>query len=305
MRLVSLLLFLFETSQTQTDQGKNMTELTTVKTTIELDELHKNGKLNGLFNVPNHIYHEGPGISSTGLKDILDYSPAHFKYFQENRTTTKAMEDGTLIHTAILEPHLFEENVLVAPACDRRTTEGKKVWADFLAQSEGKTVVDASTYDSVCSLAKSVATNKLAAKLLKGQMSEVSVYWTDEETGVLCKARADHINDDLIIDLKSCQSAHSKSFQKTIEYHRYHLSAAYYLDGFAKFMPVKLFAWLAVEKTPPYGCRFFTAEDTLLHAGRLEYREALNIYAKCLAEDRWPAYEMKFENISLSSNYGA
>ena len=285
-----------------------MTDLNILKKVSSIDELNAlnaSKKLNGLFDVPNDLYHAGPGISSTGLKDILDYSPAHFKYFQENRTTTKAMEDGTLIHTAILEPHLFGENVLVAPACDRRTTEGKKIWADFLAASEGKTVVDSETYKTVCELTQSVKANKLAVKLLNGELSEVSVYWVDEETGVLCKARADHINDDLIIDLKTCQSAQSKAFQRSIEYHRYHLSAAYYLDGFAKFMPVKLFAWLAVEKTPPYGCRFFTAEDTLLHAGRLEYREALNTYAKCLAEDRWPAYEMKFENISLSSNYGA
>lgn len=282
-----------------------MTELRVVKTLAELQSLAEKKELIGLFDIPNDIYHAGPGISSTGLKDILDYSPAHFRYFQENRTTTKAMEDGTLIHTAILEPHLFGENVLVAPACDRRTTEGKRIWSDFLASSEGKTVVDSETYKTVCELTKSVKANKLAAKLLKGELSEVSVYWVDEETGVLCKARADHINDDLIIDLKTCQSAQSKAFQRSIEYMRYHLSAAYYLDGFAKFMPVKLFAWLAVEKTPPYGCRFFTAESDLLHTGRQEYREALNIYAKCLAENHWPAYEMKFQNISLSSNYGA
>ncbi len=278
--------------------------LNQVKSIEELNALNASGKLLGLFNIPNDLYHAGPGISSSGLKKILE-SPAHFKHYLENRTTTKAMEDGTLIHTAVLEPQVFGETVVVAPACDRRTTEGKRVWNEFQLMSAGKTVVDSETYLTVCEITKAVKANKLAYKLLKGQHSEISVYWIDEETGVLCKARADHINDDLMIDLKSCQNAHAKSFQRTIEIHRYHLSAAYYLDGFAKFMPVKLFAWLAVEKTPPYGCRFFTAESELLHTGRQEYREALNIYAKCLATDQWPAYEMKFENISLSSNYGA
>lgn len=277
-----------------------MTEIKRVNSVAELEALEKSGDLIGLFDVPNEIYHAGPGISSTGLKEILK-SPAHFKSAIEKKSD--ALVNGNLIHQAILEPGLFADTVIVAPACDRRTTEGKRIWAEFQAASEGKTVVDQETHTTICQMRDAVRANRMASKLLSGDRTEVSVYWRDEVTGVLCKARADHINGDLVIDLKSTGDASSRAFQVQIERYKYHLSAAYYLDGFANFLPVRMFAWLAAEKTPPYGCRFYAADSTLLHAGRLEYRKALDLYAECLKKDRWPAYDMKFETISLSPAY--
>ena len=75
-----------------------------------------------IANMPNDAYHSYPeGISSTGLKAVLR-SPAHYK-FQAARTPSRAMEIGTAIHTALLEPDRFAADyVLLREVKDRRAS---------------------------------------------------------------------------------------------------------------------------------------------------------------------------------------
>src|SRR5690625_4787601 len=79
-----------------------------------------------IANMPNSVYHSTPeGISSSGLKQMLR-SPAHYK-FQASTPPTRAMEIGTSIHTALLEPDRFaHEYVLLRDVKDRRSSEYKQ-----------------------------------------------------------------------------------------------------------------------------------------------------------------------------------
>jgi hypothetical protein len=107
------------------------------------------------------------------------------------------------------------------------------------------------------------------------------------------------LRGDVLFDLKTCYSAQPKEFQKAILNYQYHVSAAFYLDGFQTVQPVKHFSWIAVEKTAPHCFGFYAADQELLNAGRAEYQRALEIYAECEKTGNWPGYEQKFINISL------
>lgn len=57
--------------------------------------------------LPNEEYHALDAISKSDL-DKINRSPAHYKYAKENPTPpTPAMERGTAVHMAVLEPELF------------------------------------------------------------------------------------------------------------------------------------------------------------------------------------------------------
>jgi len=82
--------------------------------------------------IPEDEYTNHPGLSQSGAKELLR-SPRHFQeYLNRDRSEqTPAQRLGTLIHLASLQPKVFDATIVVAPECDKRTTEGEQVGASF------------------------------------------------------------------------------------------------------------------------------------------------------------------------------
>ncbi|NBO40554.1 MAG: hypothetical protein EBU92_03265, partial [Betaproteobacteria bacterium] len=62
-----------------------------------------------------------------------------------------------------------------------------------------------------------IANHAGACTLLDGDIAiENSMFWTDQETGIECRARPDIIRPDgLIVDLKTTQDAGASAFAKS------------------------------------------------------------------------------------------
>ena len=78
------------------------------------------------FDMAAEKYHAVDALSKSMMSKILK-SPAHYRAaLEEHQEPTKAMQMGTAIHTAVLEPHLYSQVVAVVPPdIDGRTKEGK------------------------------------------------------------------------------------------------------------------------------------------------------------------------------------
>jgi exodeoxyribonuclease VIII len=78
---------------------------------------------------------------------------------------------------------------------------------------------------------------------------------------------------------------------KTAAKWRYHVQAAYYSDGYrAAFGEApKGFAFIAVEKDPPFMVAFYVASEAMTLRGRLDYKADLATFDRCRATDTWPA----------------
>lgn len=88
--------------------------------------------------------------------------------------------------------------------------------------------------------------------------AELSAYWNDPITGVLCRCRPD------------------------------------YWVGYPK-----KFAFIAVEKKPPYAVGVYVLDADSVASGRAQYRASLETYASCLANDNWPGYGDGVQTISV------
>ena len=71
-----------------------------------------------------------------------------------------------------------------------------------------------------------------------------------------CRARPDALDPNgLIVDLKTSQDASPDAFARTAATFKYHLQAAWYIDGLhaAGVTPEQTaFAFVVIEKTPPH-----------------------------------------------------
>jgi exodeoxyribonuclease VIII len=255
------------------------------------------------MSLSNAEYHARPEVSKSGL-DLVHRSPLHYwnRYLNPDREPedpTPAMMIGSALHTAVLEPHLFDDEYAVAPACDRRTKEGKMIWADFEQQAAGKTLLKAEDATNIELMSAAVRQHKAAGFLLRMPgRCEQSYFWTDETSGEKCKCRPDwHSEDRLIIaDVKTCEDASPGAFlRKAVFAYRYHVQAAFYSKG----LGAKQFIFIAVEKKAPYAVGVYTLPAELVERGWQEAQADLQRLAECRAANQWPGYGESIQELPL------
>ena len=257
----------------------------------------------------NDAYHAHPAISKSGL-DLIARSPLHYwaRYLDPNRVPTEptaAMRLGTAVHTHVLELDQWQQRYITAPeGIDRRYKVGKEAWAAFEAQSEGRTVISREDVDLVMAMGRSVFGHPAAAMLLglPGK-AETTHMWTDAATGLQCKCRPDWLTDDglLMVDVKTTEDASPRGFSRSIAEWRYHVQAAWYLDGIEQATGTRpeQFIFICVEKKAPFACAVYAADAEMIAAGAQTAARDLEVLATCKAADAWPGYSNQIEPISL------
>mgnify|MGYP000756144980 CR=1 FL=1 len=242
----------------------------------------------------NEEYRAAEGVSRSELFR-LTVSPLHFRYEQEHpKSKTPALQFGSAFHKLVLEPDTFSQEFAVLSICDRRTKEGKALFAEFEENCGDKAVVTAEEYEQICSMRDSVMGNPYARLLLRGEV-EQSFFWDDELTGERCKCRPDVLTevdgDGIIVDLKSCVAADSDSFMRDCVKYGYDLQVAMYRQGvYANTGKWCEFVFIAVEKEPPYAVNLLQANDLVIRRGEDLFRELIGKYHHCKTTGNWYGY---------------
>lgn len=246
-----------------------------------------------LMNISNAEYHaDRDHISKTWL-DKINISPAHFQhYLNAHFEPTPDMILGSLVHELTLEGH--SHNYVIAPECNRRTKEGKALYASFLEENQGKTIVSEEIFNHAEQMRDAVYKNKIARALLSNGKPEQSVFFNDVMDAP-CKARADWLRDDAIVDLKTSKSAVPSEFAKSIANFRYHVQAAHYLQGFKR----ERFIFIVVEKTAPFGVAVYDSSEELIEQGYTERDRNIETFLECQANNDWPGYPEEILTVQL------
>ena len=250
-------------------------------------------------DVPNSTYHsEWDAISKSELSE-LSRSPAHLvAYRAEERPVTpqrqRIFDIGTATHTAILEPHLFGKTVAVRPPGNANSNAFKETKAAMLAEQPALVLLTEKDYRMVGEMSQAVHAHPTAGPLVLACQSEVSAIWTDAETGIRCRGRADawvpKVN--IIGDLKTTKNAARELFRRDVFNYGYYLQAAYYLRGWAALGHTDVsYVVVAIEKDPPYAVAVYEFDSLWLAAAEEEINALLALYQACLATDCWPAYD--------------
>jgi exodeoxyribonuclease VIII len=164
------------------------------------------------MNITFEQYRAMPGINASLLKACLNGAFSGYKALNEKVEESDAMRFGTALHTAILEPHKFQETVAVRPQVDRRTKEGKAIAEAFDSQNQGKVIISQGDSEVIAKITASVADIPLASKMLLDYEAEYTI--RHETNGLTMKGRLDlvSIEDNSILDVKTTKSASPREF---------------------------------------------------------------------------------------------
>jgi exodeoxyribonuclease VIII len=253
------------------------------------------------FDIPNEEYHADEGVSKSTL-DMVDKSPALIPWHREAPVDTEklaALDMGTAVHCALLEPDEFNKRFILAPKFNRRSNAGKAQEEVFLNDCEGsgKTVLDYEQHRKIKLMAGSIYAHPAARKLLDMPgYSEASIYWIDDGTEELCKIRPDRLVKDrpIILDLKKTADM-DRFLRWHIEEFRYHVQAAMYSEGFYQhFSEWPNFIFIVVSETIDcgrYPVRVITLNPGRMQRGNQLFRDNLATYSQCHKTGRWGGIE--------------
>jgi exodeoxyribonuclease VIII len=185
-----------------------------------------------------------------------------------------------------------------------------EIKAEWLANNGHRIVLEPEEWDQLHNMRAAVMAHPAARSILsmKGK-AEQSVYWVDEETGVLCRIRPDWWvrQKGIVLDVKTTEDASAEAFRNSIARYGYDSQDAMYTDGIkaATGKTLRLFAFLAVEKSArvvdgqPLGVAVYLLDDASRDLGRAKYRANLKTYAECERSGNWPGYGNVVQHISL------
>lgn len=258
-------------------------------------------------SVPPHKYHRRRiGVVSKSALDMVHRSPAHYKAWVDGllpERDTPALRFGVAFHCALLEPERFEREYTVEPDFgDCRKKENRAARDEWRAVNDGKTPLSEEDYEAIRGMVTAVHSHELAGKMIRDGEPELTVSWTDDETGLQCKARADYYVRKLgmVLDIKSTEDATWEGFRRNIAKWRYHVQDALYRAGFAAVgEPCQHFVFVAVEKTFPHAIGIYTLDADSVSKGYSAARRDITTLAECLKKDEWPGYPTGIQTIEL------
>jgi hypothetical protein len=255
------------------------------------------------------VYHDITAKEYHALTDIVSNSylgklakvPACAKLPQEE---TVAMRFGRAFHSYVLEglAALSDDFAIVdsLPTKPNKRSTQKTIdaYTEWQESLNGKQAISLEDFTAVQQMRNAVMNHPFASHLLDDGISETTIIWRDEETGLLCKVRPDRIpsgNKGVIWDLKSTSNASRNAFLNDCIKYGYAREGAMYLEGFSRAMGALyddlIFALVAVEKEDPFRVEVYTIEVDLLEYGYGEFHRLLQIEKVCRDNNFWPHYQ--------------
>lgn len=254
------------------------------------------------YDLPEKDYFAHEAINSSNLKQMLK-SPRHYLAAATDdteREPTSSQEFGRHLHAAVYEPDRYAAEFEKLPyGFIGRSKADLKLKADLKAA--GKVPIKAEDADAIEACIASIETNPFARALRAiTTHRETSIFWTDPQTKLECKARLDayvapceQFPSGLIWDLKSTTDACERKFQRKIRDFHYDLSAAFYCDGFRHVHNLEAtpaFYWIVIERKAPHAVAAYEPDEQYLARGRAAFETCLERIVQCRKREQWPSY---------------
>lgn len=243
-------------------------------------------------------YKQSNYLNYSGMKKML-ISPAHYKSWlaeqMEPEEPERELRIGLATHALCLQPESFDSAFAIAPVCDRRTTDGKRIWKEFLESSPGKLALTAEEYHIARSCADSVNRNSWFKRCIEDEkrIIEKPFFLKNEHFKHGIKGRPDLVSpkNHTIVDIKTHGGNLDKhDITKAIYRNKYYLQELVYsILVNQNGVPVNEFIFIFVEKKEPYSSVSVGIDNPFMtKAATEELTMAISLFEKCMETNEWP-----------------
>jgi hypothetical protein len=281
---------------------------------------------NGIQSLSNDEYHSSAGLSRSALMRFKR-SPMHYWYEYESGDfvkpeSTPALILGDVVHTLVLEPHLYAERYAIQPVLPALPKVGllRDVGRDifetqkaaraameaqndafgheFLVSSAGKMVISADVAAKAVAMAGAIQSHDIARDLFQDCLFEQSIYFSHENTGIQLKARPDAMSGSIVIDLKTSLDASYRGIQNSAYKYGYFLQSGFIHQALKSIgIEMEKFIIVAVEKEPPFAVGIYILDQEAIDYGVNQLNELMAGMTHCIENKNWPSYPIK--NLSV------
>lgn len=241
-----------------------------------------------MIEMTNEEYHANlTHLSSSALKLLhKDKSPDKIardieKFYQQyilgNWENKKSgpLEIGTAVHTAILEPHLFESSIAVFNG-NRRSG---KAWEEFLMQNPKKTLLRTDDKVLVDALLATYNNNNAAKELLANCKFEYTIMTNLYDLPVKCRCDAINVDKRYIVDIKTTSfDSSTDSFKDTVNDMSYDLSAELYRRIAQNHFGVDFDFYFVVLSKNDFKCKIYKTSKNTFQIGNDRLLSAIDTY---------------------------
>lgn len=240
-------------------------------------------------------------LSSSIAKTLITKSPLHAWAEHPRLNPNYAPKDkaifdlGRFVHAALLEEN-FE---LVVIDEDSWKTKAAREARDA-AREAGMVPLLIKDFlraeEMIAAVRPQLEAHSARPALLTDGKPEQTIVWEDSLTGSMpCRARLDWLRDDLtaIDDIKTTSaSANPEGWSRTLFSIGADVQAAFYLRGLEAVTGATNvdFRFIVIETYPPFALSVVSLGPDVLTLARKKVDYALDLWARCLANDSWPAY---------------
>lgn len=246
------------------------------------------------------------------LKVILE-SPKRFKaeYIDKKivRKESAALNFGSAIHLALLEPQVFLKRYAVEPDVRRNTTIYKDWREAVLASDPTAVIVSQDDMDNLNGVIEAVMAHPKASAMLRKGIPERSIYQRLEvefpEGGsaeLQARVRPDYLHESGdIIDVKTTIDVEYRAFCRQQYDLGYGTSMAYYREVVnAEFGKKDRHCWwICLEKKPPYEVAVYRADEAVMDRGEQAWKKAVWLLNECRKTGVWPGKQREVQDMGL------
>lgn len=248
----------------------------------------------------------GGSLSHSGARKLIaPYCPAIYRYEQTHTPAPKNhLEFGTAVHTLVFGCGTRPEMVDAPNWLSKAAQEKRRA-----IRESGAIPMLTHELEKASEMATVLRRHPLAAQLLAPGTGkpEQSLFWRDEPTGVMRRARLDWLPNPIpgkrmiVSDYKTAGALDDESLSKAIHEHGYHTQADWYLDGVRALgiADDATFLFIFQLKTPPHLVRVVGIPATAMQIAAAKNRRAIEKYADCVRSGRWPGFGGDLDYIEL------
>ena len=260
-------------------------------------------------------------ISSTQIR-LAKKSLKEFQWYMEGKIEKPKgshLDFGNAFELALLDQEEFSKKVTIQKDmqwCQEvleknpdvkvpRNTNAYRALRDEALMGRDNTYVindfGPESYFTIEAMLESCYADKVIQGLIRNTEYQLSLFWTDEETGLGLKTRPDICKrkKNIIINVKTAEDGSPAAFSKELVKYDYPLQAAIEITGCLQtglMERVDNYFWLVCEKKAPFNAAVYEFGQDDIKMSMDELHFLLNKLKKAKEENLYPGYSDRADN---------